>query len=137
MLTRGRAGISKSKHYNYVCLIPASPLLSSLLAMKEPKGFKSAAKSPEWLAAMDDEICALTHNQTWELVPRPPTTNVVGSKWIFRIKYHYDGSIDRFKAHLVAQGYTQLYGLDFHDTFSPIVRASTVRIVLSIAVTHG
>ena len=137
MITRGKAGISKSKHYNYVCQIPASPLLSSLLAMKEPKGFKSAAKSPEWLAAMDDEIRALTHNHTWELVPRPPATNVVGSKWIFRIKYHSDGSIDRFKARLVAQGYTQLYGLDFHDTFSPVVRASTVRIVLSIAVTRG
>lgn len=51
--------------------------------MKEPKLFKSATKSPEWLAAMEDEIRALTHNQTWELVPKPPVTNVVGSKWIF------------------------------------------------------
>ncbi|KAF5477507.1 hypothetical protein F2P56_004141 [Juglans regia] len=137
MLTRGKAGISKPKHYNYVCQLPSSPLLSSLLVMKEPKGFKSAAKSPEWLAAMEDELRALTHNQTWELVPRPSATNVVGSKWVFWIKYHSDGSIDRFKELLVAKGYTQLYGLDFNDTFSPVVRASTVRIVLSIAISRG
>jgi hypothetical protein len=62
MITRGKAGISKSKHYSYICQIPSSPLLSSLLVMKEPKGFKSAAKSPEWLAAMEDEIHALKLN---------------------------------------------------------------------------
>jgi hypothetical protein len=105
--------------------------------MKEPKGFKSAAKSLEWLAAMDEEIRALKLNQTWELVPRPSAMNVVGSKWVFRTNYHLDGSIDRLKACLVAKGYTQLYGLDFNDTFSPVVRASTVRIVLSIAISYG
>ena len=137
MLTRGKAGISKSKHYSYICQVPSSPLIFSLLVMKEPKGFKSAAKSLEWLAAMDDEIKALKLNQTWELVPRPAATNVVGSKWVFRTKYHLDGSIDRLKACLVAKGYTQLYGLDFNDTFSPVVQASTIRIVLSIAVSRG
>jgi hypothetical protein len=121
MITRGKTGISKSKHYSYVCQIPSSFLLSSLLVMKEPKGFKSAAKFLEWLAAMEDEICALKLNQIWELVPRPPATNVVGSKWVFRIKYHLDGSIDRLKAHLVAKSYTQLYDLDFNDTFSPVL----------------
>jgi hypothetical protein len=65
---------------------------------------------------MEEEIHALKLNQTWELVPRPPATNVVGSKWVFRTKYHLDGSIDRLKACLVAKGYTQLYGLDFNDT---------------------
>jgi hypothetical protein len=137
MITRGKTGISKSKHYSYVYQILSSPLLSSLLVMREPKGFKSAAKSPEWLAAMEEEIRALKLNQTWKLVPRPPATNVVGSKWLFHTKYHLDGSIDRLKARLVAKGYTQLYGLDFNDTFSPVVRASTVRIVLSIAVSRG
>jgi hypothetical protein len=121
MITRGKTGISKSKHYSYVYQILSSPLLSSLLVMREPKGFKSAAKSPEWLVAMEEEIRALKLNQTWELVSRPPTTNVVGSKWVFRTKYHLDGSIDRLKARLVAKGYTQLYGLDFNDTFSPVV----------------
>ncbi|KAF5462652.1 hypothetical protein F2P56_018640 [Juglans regia] len=126
MTTRGKAGISKSKHYNYVCQVPSSPLLSSLLVVKEPKEFKSATKTPEWLAAMNDEIHALKLNQTWELVQRPPAKNVVGSKWVFRTKYHLDGTIDRLKARLVAKGYTRHYGLDFNDTFSPVVRASTV-----------
>ncbi|XP_073261980.1 uncharacterized protein [Populus alba] len=113
--------------------LPSSQSTSSL----EPKGFKSAAKSLEWLVVMDEEIRALKLNQTWELVPRPSTMNVVGSKWVFHTKYHLDGSIDRLKACLVAKGYTQLYGLDFNDTFSPVVRASTISIVLSIAVSHG
>lgn len=79
MLTRGKTSISKSKRSTYFCQILSSLLLSSLLVMKEPKQLKSATKSPEWLATMKDEIRAFNHNQTWELVPRPPTTNVVGS----------------------------------------------------------
>lgn len=77
--------------------------------MKEPNEFKCVVKSPEWLAVMEDEICAFTLNKTWELVLRPPATNVVGSKWVFRIKYHSYGSIDRFKTCLVIKGYTQFH----------------------------
>ena len=86
---------------------------------------------------MDDEIHALKKNDTWVLVPRPQHHNVVGCRWIFKTKLHSDGSIERHKARLVAQGFSQVHGLDFGDTFSPVVRPATVRIILSLAVTSG
>jgi len=64
MTTHGKVGISKSKHSNYVCQVPSSPLLFSILVMKELKGFKRAAKTPEWLVAMNDEIHALKLKKT-------------------------------------------------------------------------
>lgn len=114
-----------------------SGLLHALLTTSEPRGFKTAAKNPAWLAVIDEELNALRKNYTWDLVPRPSNTNIVGSKWVFRTKYQSDGSIDRLKARLVAKDYTQLPGLDYTDTFSPVVKASIVRVVLSLAITHG
>jgi hypothetical protein len=107
------------------------------MALKEPRGFKSATKHPEWVSAMDDEICALHQNHTWSLVPRPSNKNVVGCRWVFKTKLLPDGSIEHYKARLVAKGYTQLPGLDFDETFSPVVKPATVRLILSLAtVTH-
>lgn len=83
---------------------------------------------------MHNEMDALRRNDTWELVPRPKFSNIVGSKWVFRTKYHSDGTIDRLKARVVAQGFTQVPGLDYSATFSPVVKATTVPIVLSLAI---
>lgn len=137
MVTRGKAGIFKPKAYHALQLNLCSPFFQALLALNEPRGFKSAVKHPEWLSAMDDEIAALKHNDTWELVPRPRDQNVVGCRWIFKTKLKADGSVERHKARLVAKGYSQIHGLDFDDTFSPVVRPPTVRIILSLAVTRG
>ncbi|PNY13707.1 putative copia-type protein, partial [Trifolium pratense] len=99
----------------------------------EPKTLKSALKDPLWVNAMQEEICALHSNKTWELVPRPTNANVVGSKWVYRIKFKEDGSIDRFKARLVAKGFTQVPGIDFDETFSPVVKHTTIRFVIALS----
>lgn len=107
-------------------------LLSTL--DQEPKSLKNALKSPHWFSAMQEELTALYSNNTWRLVPHPSNTNIIGSKWEYRIKYNEDGLINRFKARFVARGFTQVPGLDYDETFSPVIKPTTIRIVLSLAV---
>nr|XP_019071110.1 uncharacterized protein LOC109121087 [Solanum lycopersicum] len=94
---------------------------------------KKARKSPHWLAAMQEEIDALHTNKTWIFVPKSPCINLVVSKWMFKTKLKVDGTIDRYKARLVARGFSHLEGIDFEETFSPVVKATTIRVVLSIS----
>uniref|UniRef100_A0A2N9I718 Integrase catalytic domain-containing protein n=1 Tax=Fagus sylvatica TaxID=28930 RepID=A0A2N9I718_FAGSY len=103
----------------------------------EPTTVTKALLDPKWRKAMSDECDALVKNGTWELVPPDSTQNIVGCKWIFRIKRNSDGSIDRFKARLVAKGFHQRPGVDYLDTFSPVVKPTIVRVVLSLAVSQG
>uniref|UniRef100_A0A2N9HV06 Reverse transcriptase Ty1/copia-type domain-containing protein n=1 Tax=Fagus sylvatica TaxID=28930 RepID=A0A2N9HV06_FAGSY len=74
---------------------------------------------------------------TWSLVPPPHGTNIVGCKWVFKLKRNSDGSISRYKARLVAKGFHQQYGIDFAETFSPVVKPPTVRLILALAVTYN
>lgn len=126
IVTRSKAGIFKPKAYHALQITPCSPFFQAILALNGPRGFKYTTKHLKWLAAMDDEITALKHNDTWELVPGPRDHNVVGCRWIFKTKLHADGSVERHKALLVARGYSQIHVLDFDDTFSPMMRPPIV-----------
>jgi len=101
-----------------------------------PKTFRSALADPNWRAAMEEEHTTLLQNQTWDLVPRPRHANTVTGKWIFKHKFHADGSLERYKARWVLRGFTQRPGVDFAETFSPVVKPATVRTVLSLALSR-
>nr|GEW75866.1 ribonuclease H-like domain-containing protein [Tanacetum cinerariifolium] len=87
-----------------------------------PKSYHDAFSGPNWQNAMHDEYHALIKNKTWTLVPRPPDTNIVSCMWLFHHKYLADGTLSRYKARLVANGSTQLEGIDVDETFSPVVK---------------
>jgi hypothetical protein len=129
MQTRSKSGITKRKAF--LASIQDSGAID--ISLIEPATYKSAIKDPMWSQAMKDEIHALYTQGTWSLVPLPANRNLVGCKWIFKIKRHSDGSIARHKAWLVAKGFNQEPGLDYGDTFSPVVKPATVRLVLALA----
>jgi transposase InsO family protein len=105
-----------------------------LSSMPIPSHFQEALENPKWKSAMVDEMTALQKNSTWEMVELPKDKKTVGCKWVFSVKYKSDGTIDRYKARLVAKGYTQTYGIDYQETFAPVAKMSTVRVILSLAV---
>lgn len=81
---------------------------------------------------MDAEIAALRKNNTWELAPSSPSQNIMGRKWVFRIKKDKDGNITQYKARNVARGFNQRPDIDYSETFSPVVKPTTIRFVLSL-----
>ncbi|KAE8665560.1 PLAC8 family protein [Hibiscus syriacus] len=99
----------------------------------EPETFEEASKSSEWMTAMKEEIDALQQNQTWDIVPKIKDVKLISCKWVYKIKRRPDGSIERYKARLVARGFSQQYGLDYNETFSPVAKLTTVRVLLALA----
>ena len=104
--------------------------------ISEPRNIKQAWSGDhciQWKEATDPEYDSLISNDTWELVPLPEGKNVVGSRWVFKVKPDENGSVERFKARLVTQGYSQGEGTDYHEVFSPVVRSTSIRTLLALA----
>jgi hypothetical protein len=104
-----------------------------LFAESDPIAFDEAIKDSKWRKAMDAEIEAIERNHTWELMELPEGEKTVGVKWIYRTKLNEKGEVDKFKARLVAKGYTQKYGIDYSEVFSPVARHDTIRMIISLA----
>ncbi|KAF5199309.1 Retrovirus-related pol polyprotein from transposon tnt 1-94 [Thalictrum thalictroides] len=113
--------------------IPKAYATQLRTSQDEPTYYSNVVKFPEWRAAMADEFNALLKHQTWTLVPPSSSQNTVGCKWVFKLKRHSDGSVERHKARLVAKGFHQQPGFDYDETFSPVVRPATIRTVVSLA----
>ena len=102
----------------------------------EPQTYKEAVKSAEsslWKEAIKNEIDSILQNHTWELVDLHPGNKPLGSKWVFKRKMKPDGTIDKYKARLVIKGYRQKEGEDYFDTYSPVSRINSIRLILAIA----
>ena len=97
---------------------------------------EEALQDPDWVLAMQEELNNFKRNEVWSLVPRPKQ-NVVGTKWVFRNKQDEHGVVIRNKARLVAKGYAQVTGLDFEETFAPVARLESIRILLAYAAHHS
>jgi hypothetical protein len=110
---------------------------SSSLPSTIPTSVHAALADPNWRAAMEDEYGALMSNGTWELVSRPRGSNVVTAKWIFTHKFLSDETFDCCKAHWVLRGFTQRPGVDYDETFSPVVKSATICMVLALITSHA
>jgi hypothetical protein len=108
----------------------------SFVSSIEPFRVEEALQDPDWVLAMQEELNNFKRNEVWSLVPRPKQ-NVVGTKWVFRNKQDEHGVVTRNKARLVAKGYAQVAGLDFEETFAPVARLESIRILLAYAAHHS
>jgi hypothetical protein len=123
MVTRQAAGVLQPRALSAT---EGEPRLSP-----SPTSVREALADPNWQRAMEEEYGALLANQTWDLVPRPSGCSVVTGKWIWTIKRRADSTLERYKACWVLRGFTQRPGVDYDETFSPVVKPATVRTVLS------
>ncbi|KAB2617910.1 hypothetical protein D8674_013779 [Pyrus ussuriensis x Pyrus communis] len=112
---------------NYVSYHKLSPKHTAFLSNQ----------SPVWQQAMQDELQALDQHKTWSIETLHKGKKTVGCKWIYKVKFNSDGSIERHKARLVARGFTQTFDVDYKETFAPVAKMNSVRVLLSVAVTKG
>jgi hypothetical protein len=138
MVTCSKTGHLKPRDFSdYKVLLSSKHHVCALTSVSiplEPICYSQAMLSPEWCATMGDEFDALLENKTWSLCPRPSHHNIIQNKWVFKIKQKQDGSIDRYKMQLVAKRFDQESGVDYTETFSHVVKTSTIWVLLALAV---
>ena len=132
------ASSSPSPHWCNLVSYDAYPdshkaFLSQTCDITEPFTYTEAASQPIWVDAMNLELQALQANHTWDLVSLPPGKKPIGSKWVFKVKLKANGDLERCKARLVAKGFNQKHGIDYEETFSPVVKMNTVRSLIAVA----
>ncbi|MCO5561725.1 hypothetical protein L7F22_015348 [Adiantum nelumboides] len=115
-------------HYAYI---------ATVVQNVEPTCFQDAISNENWGNAMDEEIVVLDVNQTWVLVPLPKGKKAIGCKWMYKVKHKFDGTIERYKARLVAKEYAQYHDKDYEGNFAPIAKMATVRTVIAVAAAKG
>lgn len=124
-----------SQYVSYKRVTPAhAAFISTISSYKEPQNFHEANNQEVWKEAMQEELKALDQHNTWSITKLPICKKAVGCKWIYKLKFKSDGSIERHKARLVAQGFTQTYEVDYKETLAPVAKMNTVRVLLSVAV---
>ena len=103
----------------------------------QPQTYDEAVNHPvygkEWSATIQEEYNSLMKNGAWELVEMPPGKNLVTCKWVFKAKHDANGNVIRFKARLVARGFSQAYGIDYFETFAPVAKLTTYRVIFALA----
>ena len=135
--TWSQPGIFKPKEYKDGTIRYDKRKYAFLTSVGEPESLSDALAHKEWKEAMDREYLALMKNKTRHLIPPGKGKNVIDCKWVYKIKRKADGSIDKYKARLVAKGFKQRFEIDYEDTFSPVIKSATIRLVLSIAISRG
>ena len=123
MTTRSKNGIAKPKVY--------------IATVKEPETVELALQKDEWKQAMIFEFEALQRNNTWSLVPLPEGRIPIGCRWVYTVKENPNDSVEKYKTRLVAKGFHQQARFDFNETFSPVVKPTTIKIVLTIPLSRG
>ena len=133
----GQSDSHALRHSHRVTTLPSHlrdfHCFSTLAYLQEPQSFREASSNPLWQQAMKEELDALHKTGTWDLVDLPLGKSAIGCKWIYKIKTRSDGTVDCYKARLVARGFTQEYEIDYEETFAPVARLSSVRTLIAIS----
>jgi hypothetical protein len=114
----------------------ASSLLAQVSENHDPETFAKASGHPDWDTTLNEDYRSLMENDTWDIVPLPKGRKLVICKWVYRTKYASDGSVERHKHRLVSKGFSQVEGIYYNETFSPVAKMNSIRLVLSLASSH-